>query len=177
MTQPQPESGVAAKEVAPDAPSLASRVNALVHAISSAPAGDVAALRRAGSAPTPAFWKIGAMLELDDRDEARWALIASGIAQTQGQHTPGMSFGRALNDAGVSEPRVLRLLQAHDRALADAVRVTLHQLASRGARFDWVGLARLILSDGRPDAEMARRSIARDYFRSAGSDSSTSKEG
>lgn len=139
--------------------------------------GDVAELRR--TRPTdigqPAFWRIVAMhLEPggalpaggDARDaaERRWAVLLSAMAAMQRLHQPRLRLGRALESAGVAEQRVLRLLRAHDDALADAVRVTIHQLAQRAQPVDMTDVAKLVLSDGRRDEESVRRSIARDFY-------------
>ena len=62
---------------------------------------------------------------------------------------------------------MLRLLRAHDDALEDAIRVTTHQLATSGARFDASELALLVLSDGRSDEDTVRRRVARHYYRHA----------
>jgi len=136
--------------------------------------GDVAELRRArpDSVPGPAFWRIVATHAITTESEGsarleaerRWTAIVSGMAKMKGLHRPAARLGRALAQGGLTEPRVLRLLRAHDEALADVVRTTAHQLASTATPVDWTDLARLVLSDGRSDEDEVRRRIARDYY-------------
>jgi CRISPR system Cascade subunit CasB len=139
--------------------------------------GDVAELRRirAHDIGQPAFWRIvathldpaGALPtgeEARDEAERRWAVILATMAMLRGLHRPGRRLGHALVDAGVTEMRLLRLLRAHGEVLADAVRVTVHQLAQPALQVDVSEIARLVLSDGRSDEERVRRRVARDYF-------------
>lgn len=134
--------------------------------------GDLAALRRmqSGSPHCPAFWKLlvaelADQLPTDDahrrETERRWGVIVAAMAN--GLLSPGRRFGSALGEA-VPEARVVKLLRAHDEALANAVRVTVHHLASQGVRFDPFDLARLVLSDGGDDEDDVRRNIYQDYF-------------
>lgn len=147
------------------------------------PPGDAAALRRLrpGEVGGPAFWKIAVrLLEPENllpsaahpgRDdvERRWSTILGGMAEMKGQHTGGLSLGRALagrseSDRPVSEARVLRLLEARGEALLRLVRPIAHLLASRGTRLDWTHFALLVLDDGTRWQHHVRRRIALDYY-------------
>lgn len=149
-------------------------IGALRHAIMEADAGTVAALRRMDpDSPAPAFYRLATAL-LDGiapasgppRDEAerRWAVIARAIAIGEGM-LGGVRFGAALALAKVAELRVLRLLEARGGQLADALFGVLHQLASKGQVWSPYDVAALVLSDGGPDQETVRRSVARDFYR------------
>ncbi len=143
-------------------------------------AGDVADLRRLRPQDVgrPAFWRMvasrlepagalpagGAAL---DEAERRWAVLLAGMAEMQGLHRPGVRLGRALFEANVAELRLVRLLRAHDDALADAVRVTVHQLTHAAQPVDRTDLAWLVLSDSLSNEESVRRRIARDYYGAA----------
>jgi len=134
--------------------------------------GDLSALRRVGRRNwgVPAYWRVvnnvlvPRGLVVSERDEAHWAVVLSALALLGGQHEYGMSFGRALAVARVSDSRVERLLRAHGDALLDLVRPLAHQLASSGVRFNQVILADLIISDGTVREDKVRRSIARDFY-------------
>lgn len=135
--------------------------------------GEIAALRRVGqkSWGVPAYWRVVSRilesrgLVVSERDEKRWAVVLSALALLSGQHARGVSLGRALASAGVSELRVERLLRAHDDALLDLIRPLAHQLASKGTSFDQATLADLVISDGTKREDSVRRAIARDFYR------------
>jgi CRISPR type I-E-associated protein CasB/Cse2 len=149
-------------------------VGSITNALARMPAGDVASLRRLRpeNPHCSAFWKLLAG-ELSghlpdggtarDASERRWAAIIAAMANANGLLVHGRHLGSALANV-VPEARVLRLLRAHGEALADAVRVTVHHLASRGVIFDATDLALLVLSDGRGDEEAVRRRIYRDFY-------------
>lgn len=149
-------------------------VGALRQAIEHSDPGALAALRRLNpSSPGTAFYRLTTTI-LDDiepsagprRDEAdrRWAVIARALAAGVGLFS-GTRLGTALSLADVAELRVLRLLEARGPQLADVLFGVLHQLASRGQDFNPQDVAALVLSDGGPDEESARRAIARDFYR------------
>ncbi len=136
------------------------------------PPGDLAALRRLSPEDPhcPALWKIlvgdlADQLPTDDAArraaERHWAVILAAMAN--GLVAPGRRFGRALGEA-VPETRVVKLLRAHDDALAVAVRTVVQQLASRGIAFDPFDLARLVLTDGTSAEDDVRRHIYDDFF-------------
>lgn len=147
---------------------IASRLRARIAA---APPGTLAELRRGDHRQVSgAFFRIALDLiereRASDRDvrEVRWAVFARLVAQ--GAHlTRGLPLGHALSFAGVSEGRLLRLLQTRDEALSDAARGVVHQLVSKGVAFDALQLADLLLSQDERDEDDARRRIARDYYR------------
>lgn len=155
----------------------------LVHRLSgiignALPAGDVAELRRLNptSPSTPAFWKL-VVGELEpagalhpgsshrEEREHRWAVILNAIAHLGDLNTPGRSYGEALAASGFSEHRFGRLLRAHSDALGYQARRSAQFLAAHGTKADATGLAWLVLSDGRTDAQRARRQLARSYYR------------
>lgn len=160
---------------------LASAVGAIVAGVAGGYApGDVAALRRLGKAGwgVPIFWRVVtrtleplgliASGERRGQDEKRWAVVLAALAALDGQHARGIPLGRGLAEAGVSELRVERLLRAHDDALLALVRPLAHQLASKGTKFDQLGLVELVLSDGAPHEDLVRRAIGRDFYRAEG---------
>lgn len=121
----------------------------------------VAALARglitAGLSPEtwqPATWK-------------RWALIAHGISLAG--HSKG-SFGKQLSDAGVSEPRVTKLLVSRGDAFLQIIPRLLRLLASKQVQPNWYTLSELIRKNDSQDtavqeeAEALRLRIAGDYF-------------
>lgn len=141
--------------------------------------GTLAALRRMDtSSPPPAFFRV-ATRTLDellpsqgshrDRLESRWATVAQALAMAVGRRGSSsllsrIPLGEALAHAGVTEMRLLRLLDAPDEQLADVVRGLVHQLVSKGQSFDPVHLATFVVSDGER-REHARRLIAQHYYR------------
>jgi CRISPR system Cascade subunit CasB len=153
--------------------------------------GDRAALRRhrPGEAAGPAFWKLavhhlepdgllpGAGAPQRDDLERRWAVILAALAELSGLHRRGFRLGRVLAEAGVAEARVLRLLRARGEALARLVLTVVHQLASGRHPVDALGLAELLLSDGRPSwEERVRRFVAEDFYRTGRQDRTKPKE-
>lgn len=115
------------------------------------------ALIEAGLSPDtwqPATWK-------------RWALIAHGIALTG--HGKG-SLGKQFADAGVSEPRVTKLLVSRGDAFLQIVPRLLRLLASKQVQPNWYTLSELIRKNDAQDAadqedvEALRLRIAGDYF-------------
>lgn len=115
------------------------------------------ALIEAGLSPDtwqPATWK-------------RWALIAHGMALAG--HGKG-SLGKQLADAGVSEPRVTKLLVSRGDAFLQIVPRLLRLLASKQVQPNWYTLSELIRKNDAQDvteqeeAEALRLRIAGDYF-------------
>lgn len=142
------------------------------------PAGDVAELRRLNpSAPSsPAFWKLvvgdlepsGALRReapRRDEQERQWAVILNALAHLGDLNQPGQPYGRALAASGFSEPRFGRLLRASSESLWYHARRSAQFLTAHGQPADATGLAWLVLSDGRSDAQRARRQLAREYYR------------
>jgi len=139
--------------------------------------GERASLRRLNyaSPDSPAFWKI-VVSELDGviadnepsrrRDERRWAALLAGLATVAGAgfYRRGRSLGEAAAAARLLEARFTKLLRAHDDALLDLLQPLAHQLVAKGEAVDWVDVARLVLSDGRHDADDVRRYLAQRYY-------------
>lgn len=158
-------------------PSVESLVNSAAALLERSPAlstGDIAALRRMNPrTPVAAFFKIEGIL-LDEHlpgdgparfeVETRWAAIVLGLAHLGGLHSYQHRLGVALANAGFSELRFVRLLQADGEQLLDELPSLARFLAAKEIPADWGAAARLILSAGRCDEEVARRSLAREYY-------------
>jgi len=172
-----PEAEPGTQPVAAAPPSLASVVSRIAHALEGTLSpGEVADLRRLrpGEPGSPAFWKVATHFleaqlppsgEARDLAERRWAAIVQGLATLGHLLQPSRSLGRALAEARFSELRFVRLLRAQGDGLFKAVEITAKFLAAKGRSADWTGMARLVLSEGRPDEEKTRRQVAREYFR------------
>jgi CRISPR system Cascade subunit CasB len=97
----------------------------------------------------------------------RWALIAHGLALAG--HGKG-SLGKQLADAGVSEPRVTKLLVSRGDAFLQIVPRLLRLLASKQVQPNWYALSELIRKNDAQDpaeqeeVESLRLRIAGDYF-------------
>jgi CRISPR system Cascade subunit CasB len=155
----------------------ASLVNVVAGLIRSSPVltqGDLAALRRMDPRrPAAAFFKIEG-LALDSHlpgeasrrtdAETRWAAIVLGLAHLGDLHVPEQRLGHALLEAGFSELRFARLLQADCEQLVDELPLLARFLTAKGIPADWSVAARLILSAGRSDEDNMRRHLARDYY-------------
>ena len=156
---------------------IASLVKTVAGLLRSSPVltqGDLAALRRMDPRrPLAPFFKIEG-LALDPHMpgdaaqradvETRWAAIVLGLSHMKDLHQPEVRLGRALVEAGFSEFRFARLLQADADQLVDELPLLARFLAAKGIPADWAAAARLILSAGRTDEEDARRHLARDYY-------------
>jgi hypothetical protein len=148
-------------------------VAALRQAVEEADPGTLAALRRTDPASPPAaFYRITVSLldgELPDggprrlAEESRWAVVVAAMATSVG-FLNKVPLGKALAEAGVTEMRVIRLLEARDSQLADLVRTIVHQLVQKAQGFDPNDLANLVLSD----SDEPRRWIARSFYRHQG---------
>lgn len=139
--------------------------------------GHRAELRRGwGTGPGPAFWRLSmerleplGLVETPEQ-ERRWSTIVAGLAETKGLPRRGISFGRAAQQAGVAELRLLRLLRSDDETLNDALRGLVVQIAQAGYGFDWKQPAFLVLARAPEMVTSSRREIARDYYRSVAKD-------
>lgn len=163
----------------PRTASLAETVHRLGGIVSeSLPPGEVAELRRLdpSSPSTTAFWKLvvgeleplGALRGEGSRreeHERRWAVVLNVMAHLGNLNEPGHDYGRSLAECGFSEHRFSRLLRARGETLWDQARRSGQFLAAQGQTTDVTGLAWLVLSEGRTDAQRARRHLARDYYR------------
>ncbi len=156
---------------------VASLVNTVAGLLRSSPTlsqADIAGLRRMDPRrPSAAFYKIEG-LALDPHlpgdaarraeVETRWAVVVLGLAHMGDLHQPGIRLGHALIDAGFSELRFARLLQADADQLIDELPLLARFLAAKGMPADWAAAARLMFSAGRGDEDDARRHLARDYY-------------
>jgi len=136
--------------------------------------GDLAQLRRASPATpyTPALWKVllthvppswtGGPKQ--DEKERLWAALLQGMAMTTGLHDTNTPLGKALVQAGWSELRFVRLLQARGDGLVKEVRRLASFLASKSQMADWSDAAQLLLNQEGEWAEHHRRRIARKYY-------------
>lgn len=139
--------------------------------------GELAALRRQGSDPSPSLWRALVGAEKCDRTSAWspeafedreivWATVLAAMARCVGSHRPGgMTLGEALARLDYSETRFLRLLRARGASLTAAVGTLSRYLATHdNLTFDWVGIADLLLSDDAPTRDRTRKNLARTYF-------------
>jgi len=133
-------------------------------------AGAHAELRRSvpGQIPAIGLWKLLVQCDIDPRTEAEergWALLAWTLASLGGTESR-QPIGRALQGAGLSELRLVRLLRADAGQLPDALTAAVRQIMAKGGNGDALQLARLVLTG--PDSEAGeriRRQIAKDYYR------------
>ena len=98
----------------------------------------------------------------------RWALIAHGMALVG--HDGKRKLGIQLEQAGVSESRVTKLLTARGVAFTQLLPRVLRLLASKGVSPNWRELGELVLNEGSGErshqikAEEIRLRIAGPYF-------------
>jgi len=99
---------------------------------------------------------------------SRWALIAHGMALAG--HDGTRHLGAQLARAGVSEPRVTKLLTSRGDAFVQGLPRILRLLASNSVQPNWRELGALVLTQEHNDpgkraaAEAARLTIAGAYF-------------
>ena len=137
--------------------------------------GDLAQLRRASpkNPYTPALWKVLLTYvpaswtkgSYQDENEGHWAALLQGMAMTAGLHEPNTPLGRALVQAGWSEIRFGRLMQARGDGLVKEVRRLASFLATKSQSADWSDIAQLLFNQQGEWAERHRRRIARNYYK------------
>jgi CRISPR system Cascade subunit CasB len=93
-----------------------------------------------------------------------WAFIAHGIALAGHDGGKKRRFGRQLDEAGVSEARLTRLLDARGDAFFQTLPRVLRLMSSKGVKPNWVELAVLVLNENGAVADETRIRIARDYY-------------
>ena len=135
---------------------------------------DLAQLRRASPAEpyTPALWKVLLTYvppswtggSKQDEKERLWAHLLQGMAMTAGLHSQGTPLGWALAQAGWSELRFVRLMQARGDGLAKEIRRLASFLSSKSQTADWLDIAQLLFNQEGERAERHRRHIARNYY-------------
>lgn len=96
----------------------------------------------------------------------RWAVMAQIMAQRP-EALARNGLGQALHEVGLTEHRLAMLLNARGPTLHDLARRTGRRLARDAAKLPYRELGRLVLLDGRNDAETEsiRIGIARDFHR------------
>lgn len=142
------------------------------------PTGDRAALRRLDP-ENPSYGGLAVVLRvmrnagakidgIGDDHLARWVLLVHAMslmsAPDRSPHAKGDSGG-VLHEAGYSEARLMRLLEARGTT-RDGLLIRLARfLAAKNLRIDWTGLARLVLDDEDGEgAERTRLALARGYY-------------
>lgn len=128
---------------------------------------DLAELRRLNpDAPANiAFWRVfhreihaeGA--PSSPLSEQNWMVLLSGMAH-HALHDPKTPVGQALQKAGYSEQRLVRLLEAREEPLQDQIRQAARYLSAKAQPINWGELAALLFF---PDPKLRHR-VARDYF-------------
>ena len=151
--------------------------------------GDLAELRRMDpdSPDTAVFWRLmaGQGLLGNLALERKWALILHGIAlmsprntgdgNARSAHDGSTPVGRALFLGGETqrerefygETRLNRLLTSRGPMLRTLLARLFRMLAADGVTFNWREMAQFILNEGYDEeaADLSRRRIARDYYR------------
>lgn len=176
--------GTQSDEAAPTStePSTDHGLSSTVHAIASylnrdeyeggISTGDLAQLRRIDPDEpyTPALWRI--LLEyvpdddkLSGERERRWAILLMAMATCAGLHDPSTDFGTALAEAGWSELRFVRLLEARGDSLDKQLRRLAQYLASKDQPANWADAAWLLFVQEGEHAADTRQRIARSYYR------------
>jgi CRISPR system Cascade subunit CasB len=139
--------------------------------------GSLAMLRRlkpAGALSEPALQRLLARHDINENPEGMraWALLihCMALAAPDG-HRGGGPLGTTLFEAGFSEGRLTRLLEARGRDMLVVAPRVVRFLVARGQPLDPLGLWHLLRPTllGRPGdaerAEHARTRIAADYYR------------
>ena len=161
-----------------DAPAYREPFGALAAYIQRASSGDRAALARLQpeaiqphqlAALARALLKAGLAPEQWHADTwPCWALITHGMALAG--HDGKQPLGRQLQQAGVSESRVTKLLTSRGNAFTQLLPRVLRLLASKGVAPNWRELGELVLIEGSAQrrhqvkAEEMRLQIAGPYF-------------
>jgi CRISPR system Cascade subunit CasB len=134
--------------------------------------GDLAELRRIkpDEPYTPALWRILLNYvpnddQLSAERERRWAILLMAMATCAGLHDPSTDFGAALADAGWSELRFVRLLEARGDNLDKQLRRVAQYLASKDQQANWADAAWLLFVQQGDHASTTRQRIARSYYR------------
>lgn len=102
----------------------------------------------------------------------RWQLLAHAAAVLSGTaavkpHNPAASLGRALQEAGYSSHRLMRLTSAQGEALTDQIIRAVRMLAAAGQVPVNLRTLHDLSRDIGEGAEQARLRIARDYYAAA----------
>lgn len=154
---------------------LSTRISKLSGVLSSNhfPSADRAALKRyvPGQPPSMAFYRLwlrhlSENLPSEEQTQA-WALIVWGLCFMGAHaHRTDQPLGKALAEQGYSEARLERLLAAGEDNRPDFFASLVRFLASKGAGFNWIDAAFLLLSRDPDRREEINRRIAANYYRS-----------
>lgn len=133
------------------------------------PTGDRARLRRmAPGRPLPLVFTRFALAYLPeswDRQPDDWATLLAGMAiMAPHAHRPGHRLGRALAEAGYSEARLERLLNAEGDTRRTLFLRAIRFLAAKAVPFDWLDAAQLLLTRDTAKSDHIKQRIARDFF-------------
>ena len=121
--------------------------------------------RHCGRCCSHTYRQAGLVGPKQDEKERLWAALLQGMAMTAGLHIPNARLGRALVQAGWSELRFVRLMQARGDVLVKEVRRLASFLSSKSQTVDWSDIAQLLFNQEGEWAERHRRRIARDYYK------------
>lgn len=161
MTEPQ----------TPEQPSLAAVIGRVARIICSDgfPTGDRAKLRRmAPGQPLPLVFTRFALAHLPEsweRQAEDWAALLAGIAiMAPNAHNPQRRLGQALAEAGYSEARLERLLNADGETLRTLFLRGVRFLAAKATPFHWRDAADLLLTRDDTKREHISQQIAKDFF-------------
>lgn len=156
------------------APTIAELVNradfALQKTLSN---GDIARLRRLkpGQVAGSVLWRLIPEEALPSGEpalveaELRWSAVLSAMALAKGLHARGRRPGVALAEAGLSELRLSRLLEARGERLLGEIRSLGRLLNAKAVTVDWSDVAWLVFGQDSDRHESSRRNVARDYYR------------
>jgi len=141
------------------------------------PTGDRAKLRRVvPGQPLPLAFIRFALTHLPENWQSQtddWAALLAGIAiMAPHAHRPGRGMGGALAEAGYSEARLERLLNADGETRRTLLLRAVRFLAAKAAPFDWHDAAQLLLTRDDAKRDRSNQRIARDFFSNLKSKSS-----
>lgn len=143
-------------------PKSENQTEALYDVYTNMRSGEQAELRR--GTPGEPFWRLLSSIDKADAhtdDLPKWQLIIQCIAISGYSDT---RFGKALKQAGYSQARLKRLLEADDDMLDGILRRTARQLKSANQKANWNDIRRLLFDYKGKDAERMRLRIAQDYY-------------
>lgn len=143
-------------------PKSENQTEALYDVYTNMRSGEQAELRR--GTPGEPFWRLLSSVGKADAhtdDLPKWQLIIQCIAISGYSST---RFGKALKQAGYSQARLKRLLEADDDMLDGILRRTARQLKSANQKANWNDIRRLLFDYKGKDAERMRLRIAQDYY-------------
>jgi CRISPR system Cascade subunit CasB len=124
---------------------------------------------------TPALWRVlshtkqlapdGMRDRQKERWERRWGVLVSGMAHVPNLHRYEVPLGQALAEAGWSQMRFVRLMEADPETLPVLLRRMAKYLASKEQPANWDDVRRLLFTTDADRAESVRLGISRSYYR------------